>query len=287
MHWYGVNFSTSYKDYETFETLNSDVALNILCIPFEEENVLPEYISNRNFDKKDQAILLKISDGKGKWHFLALPSVLDEDGVKRPYKSLSRLMEGISSNSHENYYCLGCFRSFRTETTLKNHVDLCKNNKFAKIDLPEEGSNFKRYKLGAKSLKTETVIDADFESILVPYSTCDKKHETCKKVNKQVPYGYSINAVSTHRKASKQYCYRGEDAVSNFCKKVCSLAYDFINIYKQPMIDLTECEKYKYDNAKYCHICKKVFGEAKKHKKVRDHDHYTGTFRGAAHSMCN
>ena len=29
------------------------------------------------------------------------------------------------------------------------------------------------------------------------------------------------------------------------------------------MTDLTEYEKYKYDNAKYCHICKKVFGEAK------------------------
>ena len=170
---------------------------------------------------------------------------------------------------------------------MKNHVDLCKNNKFAKIDLPEEGSNFKRYKPGAKSLKMDTVMYADFESILVPYSTCDKEHETCKKVNRQVPCGYSINVVSTHRKTSKQYCYRGEDAVSNFCKKVRSLAYDFINIYKQPMIDLTECEKYKYDNAKYCHICKKVFGEAKKHKKVRDHDHYTGTFRGAAHSICN
>ena len=72
-----------------------------------------------------------------------------------------------------------------------------------------------------------------------------------------------------------------------FAKKVRTLAYDFINIYKQPMIDLTECEKYKYDDTKYCHICKKVFGEAKKHKKVPDHDHYTGKFRGAAHSICN
>ena len=227
--------------------------------------------------------MLKISDGKGKWHFLTLPSDIDEDGVKRPYKSLSRIMEGIASNIHENYYCLGCFHSFRTETTLQNHA---KFDKFAKIDLPEEGSNFKRYKPGAKSLKMDTVRYADFESILVPYSTCEKEHDTCKKVNKEVPCGYSINVGSTHRKTSKQYCYRGEDAVGNFCKKVRTLAYDFINIYKQPMIDLTECEKYKYDDAKYCHNCKKVFGEAKKHKKVPDHDHYTGKFRGAAHSIC-
>ena len=133
----------------------------------------------------------------------------------------------------------------------------------------------------------DTVIYADLESILVPYSTCDKEHETCKKVNKQVPCGYSINVVSAHRKTSKQYCYRGNDAVSAFCKNVCEIAYSQININKQPMIDLTKREIYEYENAKYCHICKKVFGEAKKHRKVRDHDRYTGKFSGAAYSICN
>ena len=73
-------------------------------MPFGEENICPEYISNRNFDKIDQVILLKISDGKGKWHFLALQSILNEGGVKRPYKSLSSLMEGISSNNHGDFY---------------------------------------------------------------------------------------------------------------------------------------------------------------------------------------
>ena len=123
------------------------------------------YIYNRNFDKKHRIILLKISDDEGKWHFLALPRILEEDVVKRPYKSLSRLMEGISSKSHDNVYCLGCFNSFRTKTTLKNHVDLCKNNKFAKIELPEEGTNFKRYKPGVKSLKMNTVKYADFSRL--------------------------------------------------------------------------------------------------------------------------
>ena len=129
---YDINFPASYEDYETFERLNPDVELNIFDVPFQKQNILPEYISKHNFDNKDQVIFLKISDGKGKWHFLALPRVLDEDCVKRPYKSLSRLIEGISSNSHKNYYCLGCFHSFYTETTLQNHEHLCKNNKFSK-----------------------------------------------------------------------------------------------------------------------------------------------------------
>ena len=42
-----------------------------------------------------------------------------------------------------------------------------------------------------------------------------------------------------------------------------------------------------YHNAKYCHICKKVFGKKKNHMKVRDHHHYTGKYRGAAHLICN
>ena len=49
------------------------------------------------------------------------------------------------------------------------------------------------------------------------------------------------------------------------------------------MIDLTEPEIHEYENTKYCHICEKVFGDAKKHRKVRDYDNYTGKFRGAAH----
>ena len=53
------------------------------------------------------------------------------------------------------------------------------------------------------------------------------------------------------------------------------------------MEPLSKEEQEFYDNAKYCHICKKVFGKAKNHKKVRDHDHYTGKLRGAAHSICN
>ena len=56
------------------------------------------------------------------------------------------------------------------------------------------------------------------------------------------------------------------------------------------MIPLTDKENESYEKQKVCHICKKGFStdkNDKKHHKVRDHCHYTGKFRGAAHSICN
>ena len=50
-NWYDIDFPASYKDYATFERLNSNAALNVLYVPFGEENVCPEYISDRNSDK--------------------------------------------------------------------------------------------------------------------------------------------------------------------------------------------------------------------------------------------
>ena len=80
----------------------------------------------------------------------------------------------------------------------------------------------------------------------LPYTTCDKKHETCKKVKKQVPSSYSINVVSSHDKSSKQNYCRGGNAVSAFCKEMRNLAYKLVNIFNQPMIDLTERKIHKY-----------------------------------------
>ena len=180
-----------------------------------------------------------------------MPSNLDEDGVRRPKKSISRLLEGISSKSHDDFYCFGCLHSFRSESALKHHVDSCKNNKFAKIELPNSENNFKKYKPGAKSLKMNTVIYADFESILVPYSTCDKENETNKKIKKQVPCGYSINVVSNRNDTSKQTYYRGDNAVSKFCKEIRTTAFEKLTICRRQMSELTLREQNEYENAKY------------------------------------
>ena len=46
-----------------------------------------------------------------------------------------------------------------------------------------------------------------------------------------------------------------------------------------------------YENTKICYICKEKFENKylkdKKHRKVRDHCHYTEEYRRAADSICN
>ena len=60
------------------------------------------------------------------------------------------------------------------------------------------------------------------------------------------------------------------------------------------MTPLTDKEKEYYENQKTCYICLKRFCCNKKqekiyklYRKVRDHYHFTGKFRGAAHSIFN
>ena len=57
------------------------------------------------------------------------------------------------------------------------------------------------------------------------------------------------------------------------------------------MIPLTTKEEIYHNRQKICYICKKEFNNNdnndKKQLKVRDHCHYTGKYRGAAHNICN
>ena len=60
------------------------------------------------------------------------------------------------------------------------------------------------------------------------------------------------------------------------------------------MTSLTDKEKETHENQKICQICEQEFctnenneKEFKLKQKVRDHDHYTGKYKGAAHSICN
>ena len=49
---------------------------------------------------------------------------------------------------------------------------------------------------------------------------------------------------------------------------------------------ITEEEKESFKNEEFCHICNKKYDKEYKDK-VKDHDHYTGKYKGSAHRECN
>ena len=74
------------------------------------------------------------SDESDKWHYIALKSVLTDDGVLK--RILSRVFRGITENNNECFYCLGCLHSFRTDNALKRHKTLCSNNDHCYVEMP-------------------------------------------------------------------------------------------------------------------------------------------------------
>ena len=88
--------------------------------------------------------------------------------------------------------------------------------------------------------------------------------------------------------------YRGIDCIKKGCEKLRDRATEIINYEEKNMIRLTDKETRFYERQKVYYVCKKEFcydenkeNEFKLYSKVRDHCHYTGQFRGAAHSICN
>ena len=109
------------------------------------------------------------------------------------------------------------------------------------------------------------------------------------------PCGYSLDLVSLFdSKQNKRSFYRGRDYIEKFCEDLKELATKVINYEEKEMIPLTDSENKFYEEQDVCHICQNKFcydkNEKKKFKscqKIRDHCHYTGKFKGAAHSICN
>ena len=136
-NWEGTKFPAGIKDWKRFERNNKTIALNILFVPHNEKTINLAYRSKYNRKRKNQVVLLIITDGK-KWHYIALKSEPTDDGFNRPTKSLSRLFRGITSNHCGDFYCLNCLHSFRRDNALKRHERLCDNNDYCDVEIPTQ-----------------------------------------------------------------------------------------------------------------------------------------------------
>ena len=62
--WKEIHFPSNKKDWNVFEKNNKAIAFNILYVPYNTEKIRDTYKSKHNLKRKNQIILLMITDGK-------------------------------------------------------------------------------------------------------------------------------------------------------------------------------------------------------------------------------
>ena len=272
-NWKDIDFPATSKDWRKFE-LNNEVALNVLYVPHNTRKIQVAYKSKNNLTCNKQVILLMITDGE-KWHYLTL-------------KNLPGLLRRITSTTKEDFYCLNFCHSFRTRNKLESHEKICENHDYCNAEMPTKSNNIIKYNQGEKSIKLLFVIYADLECLLQKMSTCQNNpnESSTIEINKHMPSGYSLfTHCSFDQSKNKLDYYRGKDCMKKFAKVLRTHATKIINHEKKKMIPLTTEEKIYHNEQEICYICKKEIDE--KNYKVRDHRHYKGKHRGAAHNICN
>ncbi|XP_057310074.1 uncharacterized protein LOC130648072 [Hydractinia symbiolongicarpus] len=271
-NWDGMEFSTSIKDISKFEKNNPDIAVSVLYVMGKKINILRR--SEYNIRRNKQVNLLLINDDK-KRHYTAV-------------KSLSRLLGSDTlKNTAKMHFCLNCLQAFPTIESRDKHHGYCKDHDAVKITMPTEAKKWLYYRDGQQQFKVPFAIYADFESLLVPIE--DARFKKTKKLSKHVPCGWcTYNTFAYGDVADPLKVYRGEDRVTKFVNHLEDKVKRLYHTYPQrDMLPLTEVLKREHDEASKIHIYLKPFDDNENNCKVRDHCHYTGQYRGAAHNSCN
>ena len=132
------------------------------------------------------------------------------------------------------------------------------------------------------------IIYADTESLIKPIESCEPNPQSSytKKYQKHEPIGFSYYIKCFDDNVFKPVLrsYTGEDAMQKFVEWLEKDVKEIANIPEKTMIFKIQ-EQQQYEKANKCWICKGTFKEDD--KKVRDHCHFTGKYRGAAHNSCN
>ena len=220
--------------------------------------------------------------------------MLISDEEKQHYCLIKNLSRFISSKLTKHCgtveICRSCLNHFPDQKKLKNHEEYCFQNETVKIEMPKEGSSIS-FIHHNRSIKVPFVIYADLEAFTKEIQTTPQSDKVSftQKYQHHQPSGFCYKIVGQNIK--RCVLFRAEDENEDVSQKfVEMLEEDIKKIYKEfdfskKMLPLTKKEQYEFENAKICWICQKGF--EKKDRKVRDHCHFTGKFRGAAHNKCN
>ena len=220
--------------------------------------------------------------------------MVSEDGIRHytAIKSLSRLLSSKNSNTkRKQHFCMNCLQGFTQELSRDQHQAYCEDNESVRVEMAKQCSTVE-FKDGQKKFKVPFIMYADFEPILEPMGPVEPgspnpNQPYTNEVNQHTPSGwYVYNKFAYGDVDNPLKLYRGKDCIETFCNYIKGEARRLYHMFPElPMDPLTKKQLKKYKRSTKCHICYKPF--TLKDPKVRDHCHYTGLYRGPAHSLCN
>ena len=269
----GIEYPVILKDIDKFERQNPSISITVLG--YEGKTVCS--LRNSNNTNREHNVILILIEEKDVNHYCLV-------------KNLSRLLSSqVSNHKEKHHFCLRCLNSFWTHKSLNKRLEYCGNHEAVKINMPEKGTilKFKNYHRGEK---VPFVIYADFESFIKSIHTCDLNPENSytKQYQKHEPISFYYYIKCFDSKVYlpiKERSYTGKNAEQVFLKYLEEDIKMIANIQKKKII-FGEKEKERYNEETRCWICKGEFDDKDKNKeKVKDHCHYTGRYRGAAHNL--
>ena len=259
-----------------------------------KEKLYPAYVSKHNSNREKQVVLFMISNGEGRERSKTLANVQ----VRRTM-ALSCIKKTISIIKRNNvktspWFLLSKLPSFFCNRKLELHKKVCENKDFCNVIMPSEDTKILEFNQYQKPVKAPFIIYADLECIIekIDGYKSNPENSSTTEVSEHIPSGFSMSTISLFKSIeNKHVVYRGKDCMKKFCESLREHATKIINSKKKKMTSLTKEQQESYENAEICYICKEKFENKyvkdKNCRKVRDHCHYAGEYRGAAHSICN
>ena len=276
----GIAYPVNLKDIKRFEKQNPDISISVLGYS-EDNKIYPLRISEYTKSKegrKHNIVLLLIKDGENS-HYCYV-------------KNESALLSSqVNNHKSKLYFCLNCLNGFDTPEKLEKHKEYCGEEESVKINMPEPDT-FIKFKNFLYSERAPFAIYADFESLLKPLDNCkpDPNKSYTHKYNKHEPvsFVYYIKSFNenVYKSTLRSYIKENEedpDVIDVFINWLEDDVKIISELGNEPM-KITPEEQEQFNQATNCWICGKLLNID---DRVRDHCHYTGRYRGAAHNRCN
>lgn len=259
----GISFPFTVSQIKTFERLNPTLAVSLLRW---RDDRVHRLISPKQCEGRQIVSILLVND-----HYVAVTD-------------LDRLLHDSDGGHghHKRFYCDRCLRPFLSLDKLAEHKPLCVGDgKFQAIQMPKEKEY--SFKSWGKTLSPPQVIYADIECIL------KKGNESELQDHKPYAVAYLVTPNAAMDELKPRYhCYVGFDAMEHFLKTMEEeterITKENDEHAKKKMKKLTMEQRMNFQQATTCYMCHKAFPEG---KKVREHCHLTGDYRGASCVSCN